>query len=251
MIVSLTILVLGFLSDDATRSIWWWAATFILTILSLVINYLIERLDLRNESNISQNYKTFVDFFTAFNENISRREYIDIKEICDNIINEVWSSVFDNDCRVSYYTLAVEEVHGEILKAEAFNRRGNRGHLSYKIQDKDRLKDIFENMKKGNIVVYDDIRLKGHSSDMEKMNIDPFNNEYVSFIRIPIGYSESKEMAVGVLVADSKESCYFSEGNSNYNFATHVADMIKYTHANSNVSLDDSIVEMVQKEVLK
>lgn len=233
-------LIAGAVGGESWRDGLWWAITLGITLITLVINFLVELAYRRIDSRDSDNYSKFIENLLKFNKKIAKGEYMNAYE---HFIDDIWVPILGNGCRVTYYVMDLPEdqrtssgvnlsvddliASGAILKAKSYNETGKRGHLDKEIRDEKQLRSIFTSMLRSSHVCYDDIRRKKYLEDMKEMSIDQYNKKYVSFVRIPIGECEYADIAAGVLIADSDITCYFRNEGFNYTFAQYVAGLVE------------------------
>lgn len=245
------ILLFGLSSSPEDRLAWWWSTSIVLTIFTLSLNAIIQRIETRYDNKVSDKYSTFITaIIEAHNNGVLSGG---VNSLTQSLVHETWKTLFDEGCRISYYSVIFEEVKDDskpkkkILKSTGFNRYGKRGYLAYKIEDEDRLNYLLDSITDGAHVIYEDIRRKKYVTEMSAMGINVEDAGYKSFVRIPVGRSLSG-VPFGVLIADSDRSCYFKEDGVNYLLAKRLAEMIQYTQFNREQSVFD-LSESTGKEV--
>jgi len=251
LVIPLVILYVGWNSSPEDRYLWWWSTSLSLTILTLLINLMIQKFETKDDKKVSDKYNAFITAFIEARDNgVLSGGIIDLTQ---SLVHEIWRTLLDDECRISYYSVIVEESEDnssqkkKILQSTGFNRHGKRGYLAYKIEDDDRLNTLLDGIKDGTHVIYEDIRRKKYADEMLNMGICVEDASYKSFVRIPVGRS-LEGVPFGVLIADSGKSCYFTEDGVNYWLVRRLAEMIQYIQFNPDKSVNE-LNESIGKEV--
>lgn len=251
LFIPLALLYVGWNSSPEDRNLWWWSTGLGLTILTLIMNLMIQRSEKKDDEKVSDKYNAFITaFIEARNNGVLSKGIIDLTQ---SLVHEIWRTLLDDECRISYYSVIVEESEDssvqkkKILKSTGFNRHGKRGYLACKIEDDDRLNILLDGIKDGTHVIYEDIRRKKYADEMLNMGISVEDVSYKSFVRIPVGRS-LEGVPFGVLIADSGKSCYFTEDGVNYWLVRRLAEVIQYIQFNPDKPADE-VNESIGKEV--
>lgn len=236
----------------------WWLFAVIITVTNIAASALSEYLTRKKSVINDELYEKLVEKYLDLSINIANDNLSpQLNVVYDHILDGVARQVFNNDCRIAYYTLDEEEseeaqgIQQRLTKVSEC-KHPDRGALSTTIsstEDINKFNEVLQHMRRNLPRVYDDIRRRKHKEEMRNLNIDYETLSYKSFVRIPIGYQKNTGNSLGVLIIDSKHSCYFTDKNINYKIAKHIAHMIEFFQVDNWKSEGDA--ESVSIEMAK
>ena len=69
LVIPLVILYVGWNSSPEDRYLWWWSTSLSLTILTLLINLMIQKFETKDDKKVSDKYNAFITAFIEARDN--------------------------------------------------------------------------------------------------------------------------------------------------------------------------------------